>query len=238
MTIENRYVVCPKCGVNYSTLTKHRCFKQDEAPPPPESEGGPDDTKDKGDGKDGQGQPEQGDGQQGEGEGEGQPEQGEGEGQGEGQGEGEGEGEGDGEQEREAPEPQRPEPETPPVAVVVTVLKFAALTADCAKNCSIEVTLNEDGLLVYGNNGDETATATIPWTEFEQRSTLDGEFYVKGVIDEVDRQLADKTPDERKLADLIAEAKVKKAKQEAAKAAKAEAEAPKEAPKPGKKKAA
>jgi hypothetical protein len=229
---ENKYVVCKKCGVNYSTLTKHRCFVQDEAPPPPESEGGPDDNRDAGDGK-----PEQGDGQ-GE-----QPEQGEGQGeQGEGEqeaeGEGEGEGEGDGEQEREAPEPQKPEPETPPVAVVVTVLKFAALTADCAKNASIEVTLNEDGLLVYGNNGDETATATIPWTEFEKRSTIDGEFYVKGVIDEVDRSLADKSSDERKLADLVAEAKAKKAKQEAAKAEKAEAEAPKEAPKPGKRKAA
>jgi len=187
--IENSYVVCPACGVNHSTLVKHRCFKQDEAPPPPESEANEGDGDSGEQGDTGKGKSE------GEGEGEGKPE------------EGEGDGEGDGEEEREAPAPQAPEPETPPVAVVCTVLKFAALTADCAKNGSIEVTLTEDGLLVYGNNGDETAVATIPWGEFEKRSTLDGEFYVKQVIDEVDGKLADPSSDERKLAKLIEEAK-------------------------------
>jgi len=203
--IESTYSTCPKCGVEHSNLVRHKCFVQDEAPPPPESEGTDqgDDQQD-GDGKDGKGKPDKGDGDAG---------QGDGEGEGEGEGDGEGEGEGEGEDEREAPSPQMPEPETPPVAVVCTVLKFAALTADCAKNGSIEVTLSEHGLFVYGNNGDETVTATIPWGEFEKRSTLDGEFYVKSVIDEVDRGLADPTSDERQLAKMIAEAKAKRDKE-------------------------
>jgi hypothetical protein len=196
--IESTYSTCPKCGVEHSNLVKHRCFKQDKAPPPPESEGG-EGGEDRDDSEGGGG---------------GKPQEGDGDGAGGGQGEGEdeGDGEGDGE-EREAPVPREPEPEAPPVAVVVTVLKFAALTADCAKNGSIEVTLNRDGLFVYGSNGDEVVVATIPWTEFEKRSTIDGEFYVKGVIDEVDRALSDKDSDERKLADLIAKAKAKREKE-------------------------
>jgi hypothetical protein len=220
--IESTYSTCPKCGVEHSNLVKHRCFKQDEAPPPPESEGtGEGDDQQDGDQQDGdgKGKPDKGDGQ-GEGDGEGDG--------GEGEGEGEGEGDGEGEAEREAPVPQNPEPEAPPVAVVVTVLKFAALTADCAKNGSVEVTLNADGLFVYGFNGEEVATATIPWTEFENRSTIDGEFYVKSVIDEVDRNLADKDSDERRLAAMVAEAKAKREKEGP----------PKKEPKPKKPKAA
>jgi len=214
--IESDYVNCPKCGVLHSTLVRHKCFVEDEAPPMPESKGGPDDF-------DGGGEDKQ---------------QGEGDGEDESQSEGDGEGEGDGEEEREAPAPQAPEPEAPPVAVVVTVLKFAALTADCAKNGNIEVTLTADGLFIYGHNGDDTATALIPWTEFEKRSTIDGEFHVKSAIDEVDRAMADKDSDEYKLSVLMAEAK---AKRDAKAEAKAKGEVPEEEAEPkkrGKRKAA
>lgn len=228
--IESTYSTCAKCGVHHSNLVKHRCFKQDEAPPPPESKGGDGDSDQLGDDQvEGEGQGE-GDGEgEGEGEGQGQPE-------GEGEGEAEGEGDGDGDGEREAPVPQQPEPEAPPVAVVVTVLKFAALTAQCAKNGNIEVTLTADGLFVYGHNGEDTATATIPWTEFEQRSTIDGEFYVKQVIDEIDRAMADPGSDERKLAAMIAEAREKREAKAKAKAEAPTEEAPKKAR--GKRKAA
>ena len=183
------YKNCPKCGVRHSTLVKHRCFKpeeQKEKPEfddPPPGEGG----EDGGSG----GQPEEKDGQ-GEREGQGES-QGEGEQEGEGEGQGEGEGEGEDEDEQkgegEGPEPQMPEPETPPVAVVCTVLKFAALTAQCA-TALIEVRLKEDGLEVYGHNGEAYGFRIIPWGEFEKRSTLDGEFYVKEVIDELDEELS------------------------------------------------
>ena len=196
--IESTYTDCPKCGVHHSKLVKHRCFKEDEAPPPPESENGGGDTDDKAEG-DRKGGGQGGDGGQGDG-GEGQ-----GEGQGEGDGDGEGEGQGDGE--GEGPKPQPPEPEAPPVAVVCTVLKFAALTGDCAKNGSIEVSLTEDGIMVYGHNGDLTAMAIIPWGEFEKRSTLDGEFYVKEVIDEVDAQLLPPDEDVEKVRRMLEEAK-------------------------------
>lgn len=142
------------------------------------------DSKGKGEGS--------GDGE-GDGEGEGQEKaEAEGEGEAEAKGEGEGEGEeGDGEGEgyREAPEPQMPEPEIPPVIVVVSVLKYAALCAQCAKNGNIEITLVEDGLFVYGHNGDTVAVDTIPWGELELRATRDGQFYVKSVIDGVDAKL-------------------------------------------------
>lgn len=106
--------------------------------------------------------------------------------------EGDEEEEGDGgESGQEAPVPQAPEPETPPVVVVVSVLKFAALTAQCAKNGNIEITLAEDGLFVYGHNGDTVAFDVIPWGELENRATIDGQFYVKGVIDGVDKRLVD-----------------------------------------------
>lgn len=220
------YAVCKKCGVKYSTLTRHKCFKRTvrkatqvdegkikehdlEAGPPTESleehecPTPSEDTEDakgkkhkgkaEGDG-DGEGEKSDGDGdEEGEGEDDGSGQSDEGDGdegeqrQSEGEGEGEGEEEGDGE--GEGPTPQSPDPETPPVAVVCTVLKFAALTAQCAKNGAIGITLEEDGLLVYGQNGDRFSTAIIPWGEFEKRSTIDGEFYVKEIIDGVDEQI-------------------------------------------------
>ena len=138
---------------------------------------------------------------EGEGEGDGQSDGGgdaDGDGEADGQAEGEGKGaeqgegqDGDGEQESEAPEPEAPEPEAPPVAVVCSVLKFAALTAQHAQNGTILVELAEDGLVVYGHNGDLTAHAVIPWGEFEARSTVDGQFYVKAIINEVDAKLAE-----------------------------------------------
>jgi hypothetical protein len=114
---------------------------------------------------------------------EGEGEAGEGEAS-EGEGEaGEGEGEG-------MPEAQLPEPETPPVAVVVTVLKFAALCAQSAENGMIVVEVTEPGLLIYGHDGDErTASETIGWGEFEKRSTLDGEFMVRDAVKAVDAAL-------------------------------------------------
>lgn len=180
------YANCPKCGVRYSKLVKHRCFRPEEQKEKPEFDDPPpgEEGEDGGEG----GKPEEKDGQ-------GEPREGEGEGQGEGEQEGEGDGEGEGEDEDEqkgqgeAPEPQMPEPETPPVAVVCTVLKFAALTAQCA-TALIEVRLKEDGLEVYGHNGEAYGFRIIPWGEFEKRSTLDGEFYVKEVIDELDEELS------------------------------------------------
>lgn len=160
---------------------------------------------------------------EGEDEREGEPD-GEGEGDGEGdeerEGEGEakeregerGEGEGEGKEEREVedeafgPKPQPPEPEAPPVQVVCTVLKFAALCAQCAKNGAVEVSVTEDGLFVYGHNGDLTAYDTLPWGEFEKRSTIDGEYYVKEVIDGVDAKL-NESDDTARLQALIQQAK-------------------------------
>lgn len=205
----SEYKTCPKCAVTYSTLVRHKCFKpedQKEKPKfdnPPEDdsngqdESGKGDSGGKGDSK-GQGgggskgdQQQDGDGQQ-QGDGEGQ--------QGQGQGEGEGEGEGEG-----PPPPQPPEPEALPVVIVCTVLKYAALTAQCAKNGVISVEVSEDGLFVYGHNGEQTAFAVIPWSEFEQRSTVDGEFFVKDVIDSVDEGLIEAT------AEVIEETEVEKA---------------------------
>ena len=193
---KSKYTECPKCRVRHSTLVRHRCFKPEEQKkkPKPDPEhkeydlekGGETESLDR------HGGPEQGEGEgEGEGQGKGQPEQGDGEGGGGGEaGEGEGEGEGEGgEGESEAPEPQPPEPEAHPVAVVCTVLKFAALTAQCAKNGVISVELTEEGLSIYGHNGDNTASAVIPWGEFETRSTVDGQFYVKEVIDQIDEQI-------------------------------------------------
>jgi hypothetical protein len=154
----------------------------------------------------GGGEADEGEGEgQGEGEAEGEAEGGEGQSEGEAEGDGEGEG-GDDEDEENRPQAQPPEPEAPPVVVVCTVLKFAALCAACAKNGSIEVNLAEDGLFVYGHNGDVTAYDTIPWGEFEKRSTIDGEFYVKAVIDNVDGQL-NPADDAAQLKRLIKEAK-------------------------------
>jgi hypothetical protein len=157
-----------------------------------------------------------------------------GEGEGDGEGEDEDEAEGETEAEAEGPQPQAPEPETPPVQVVCTVLKFAALCAQCAKNGSIEITLTEDGLFVYGHNGDMTAYDTLPWGEFEKRSTLDGEFYVKEVIDGVDAKL-NESDDKARLQALIQQAKDGKLD-----TPKEEAKVEKEAgqPKRGKRKAA
>lgn len=172
------YKTCPKCGNEHSTLVRHKCFKKSEAPPPPESEGNPGDGEEGKDPQDGKGKETEGDGQSGEGEGKG-------DGQGDGSGEGGGEGEGEG-----MPDAQPPEPEAPPVAVVCTVLKFAALCAQSAENGMIVVELTENGLLIYGHDGDErTATQTIGWGEFEQRSTLDGEFMVRDAVKAVDSAL-------------------------------------------------
>lgn len=132
----------------------------------------------------------EGEGEQAEAEGEG-TQSGEAEGEAEADGEGEGEAEdGDADGETEAPEPQPPEPDMPAVAVVCTVLKYAALTASCAKNGIITVEVAEEGLFICGHNGDATAFGEMPWSEFEKRSTLDGEFYVKERIDAVDDALA------------------------------------------------
>lgn len=201
------YVTCPKCGVQHSTLVKHRCFKpkeQDEKPKFDKDKGtdgeqgggGTGEGGDTGDGgKEGQdqgagGQPGDGAGEQGEGSGEGKEGDGKAEGEGkQGSGQQQQQQDGEGEGGREAPQPQPPEPETPPVVVVCTVLKFAALCAQCAKNGTVEVSLAEDGLFVYGHNGDTVVFDVIPWGELEKRATLDGEFYVKSVIDEVDDKL-------------------------------------------------
>lgn len=172
------YTVCPKCGVNHSVLVRHRCFKPEPQKDPPKHDPNPGDEEE-GDG-DGKGQPDKG---------EGQPKDGEGEG--DGQGEGEGDGEGDGEGEGEGPAPQPPEPEAPPVAIVCTVLKFAALTAECS-DAYVTVQLAEEGLLIVARKADAVATATIPWGEFEQRSTLDGEYYVKETIDAVATEAIEK----------------------------------------------
>jgi hypothetical protein len=202
MTMSKDYKVCGKCGHRHSVLVPHKCFKakgQDERPEfedPEEGEGGDDKGgAGGGDGADtGQGKG-KGDKGKGKGQGQGQGEaEGEGEGQGQGQGQGEGEGEsqsqsGDDDENDDAPKPKPPEPDAPVVAIVCTVLKFAALTARGAKNGLIEVSLSEAGLCVYGQNGDQTGFAIIPWGEFEQRSTLDGEFYVKEIIDQVDGAL-------------------------------------------------
>ena len=171
------YKVCPKCGINHSTLVRHRCSKQGEAEPS------------KGEGE-------------GEGDGEARAEreaEGQGEGEAEGQGEGEGEGQGEGEAEEgegEAPPPKPPEPEAPPVAVVVTVLKFAALTAASAEVFT-KIEVDASGLIVICLKGDHMATATMAWTEFEQRSTVDGEFWAKDVIDTTAREVLEKADAEQ-----------------------------------------
>lgn len=200
--MSDKYVTCAKCGHDHSVLVPHKCFKTKKKKPP---EFDPLDHEDMGKGgktesldKHKSENPEQGDGDKGE-EGEkgdesdaGDGEEGDGDGdEQDGEGEdGEGrQGEGEGEDEQEAPAPQPPDPSAPPVVIVCTVLKYAALTAQCSKNGVIEVTVNEDGIFVYGHNGDLTAYDTIPWGEFEKRATLDGEFYVKEVIDRVDGQL-------------------------------------------------
>ena len=208
------YVTCPKCGVEHSTLVKHRCFKpkkQEEKPKFDDNQpdgdcqsgggggetggdngqdgtDGPDGQSDGQDGKNGQDGESQSDGQgQSDGQdGDSEPKNGKGQKQ-----KDDGDDEDDGEGGKQAPHPQPPQPKAPPVVIVCTVLKFAALTAQCAKNGNIEITLAEDGLFVYGHNGETVAYDVIPWGELEERATLDGEFYVKGVIDEVDRKLAD-----------------------------------------------
>lgn len=155
-----------------------------------------------GESQQGDGKGDQGDQNEAEGQGEGGQSDGEGEAEGEtktkGQSEGEQrqgkQGDGDGEDsegEGQPPEPQLPDPEMPIVQVICTVLKFAALTAQCAKNGAIEVTLSDEGLMVYGHNGDIFAFDVMPWGEFEKRSTVDGEFYVKDIIDAVDAKLID-----------------------------------------------
>lgn len=210
--MQSDYKVCPKCGVRYSTLTRHRCIKVEMNKPPKfddpkhdefehDGQGGGDtESHDEHGGSDGQGKDGQGkdkSDQQGKGEGQGGgDQQGDDDQQGGGDQQGEdGEDEQEGEGEGEGPTPQAPDPEIPPVAVVCTVLKFAALTAACAKNGNIEITLAEDGLYVYGHNGDLWGHDTIPWGEFEKRSTLDGEFYVKEIIDGVDAKLAPPKPE-------------------------------------------
>jgi hypothetical protein len=204
MPVKSAYKVCPKCKVRHSTLVKHKCFKADKQKDPPKFEavdhdledGGVTESLDRHSG-DGQGEGDEGESEgQGKGEGEGEggdPADGGGESEGQGEGEGEGSGgeaEGEGEEgEGEGPAPQPPEPDAPPVAIVCSVLKFAALTAQCAKNGVITVELTEDGLFVYGYNGDLTASASMPWGEFETRSTIDGQYYVKEVIDGVDAEI-------------------------------------------------
>lgn len=249
---QGTYVTCKKCGVEHSTLVKHRCFKpkaQKEKPKFDDAEkvdgesgggGGEGESGEssaenptEGTGEsngsgEGQGEGEgQGDGQsdgegEGEGEGSGQGQQGEGE---EGQGQ-QGEDEDEGEGQRQAPEPQMPEPEIPPVIVVVSVLKYAALCAACAKNGNIEITLVEDGLFVYGHNGDTVAVDTIPWGELEQRATRDGQFYVKSVIDGVDGKLVSAREEMIAKIAAIPEGKKPEAKVEIEIEAKAEVEKP------------
>lgn len=207
--MSDAYKVCPKCKLRHSALVRHRCAKpkgQDEKPPKSDpidhdlERGGDTESLDRHEnesednGKD-----------EGKGKGRGHAgDKGDGESDDEGEGEGEGGDDGEGEEQEgeegntkadgEGPAPQPPEPDAPIVQIVCTVLKFASLTAACAKNGVIEVTLNEDGIMVYGHNGDIFAFDTIPWGEFEKRSTLDGEFYVKDVIDAVDVKLLEETP--------------------------------------------
>lgn len=227
--MSSKYKVCAKCGIRHSAVVPHKCFKVKKDKPPECEEvehdlekGGP--TKSTGVGGNNPEEPPEGDedktdaepedgGADAEGDAD---DDGEGEDEDEGKGEGDSEGETkDGEAEAEAevegegegPAPQPPEPEAPPVVIVCTVLKFAALTAACAKNGSVEVSLTEDGLFVYGHNGDLTAFETMPWGDFEKRSTVDGEFYVKEVIDGVDAKLAEPSDDAEALKRLIAEAK-------------------------------
>lgn len=180
--MSDEYKVCPKCQIRHSVYVKHICSDAGEAKPPEFDDAPPGDEEGDGDAKSGEGQ------------GEGQSDdQSEGEGQGEGEGEGEGDedGEGEGESEGQAPEPKPPEPEAPPVAVVVSVLKFAALTADCSE-AFVKIELGEHGLMIVAIKGDDMATATVPWGEFEQRSTLDGEYYVKETIDATAREVLEK----------------------------------------------
>lgn len=188
--VKSEYKTCPKCGNEHSTLVRHKCWKKGKAPPPPESGGdeGEGDGDEPRDGE-GKGQETETDSQSGEGEG-----------KGDGQGDGEGEGEGEQEAEGEGmPEAQPPEPEAPPVAVVCTVLKFAALCAQSAENGMIVVELTENGLLIYGHDGDErTASETIDWGEFEKRSTLDGEFMVRDAVKAVDSALIEAEATEAK----------------------------------------
>lgn len=233
-----KYKTCKKCGVRHSAVVPHKCFKVAKDKPPKLDEvehdlekGG--ETESEGVGKNPVDEPAEGKTEsakgetEGEGDGEGEQSEGDGDGEAEGEGEGDGEDEGEGEDEREeegeGPAPQSPEPEAPPVQVVCTVLKFAALCAQCAKYGSIEITLSEDGLFVYGHNGDATAYDTIPWGEFEKRSTLDGEFYVKDVIDGVDRKLNEED-DKARLEALIQQAKDEQKAKPKAKTPEAKAE--------------
>lgn len=199
------YQTCKKCGLRHSTAVRHKCPREKLATPDrpkldneltDPTEGGPGMGSGEG-GEGGEGES-QGEGEgKGQGQGDGEGEQGEGEGQ-DGEGEGEegkpgdqgeeGEG-GEGEERQgEGSGQGSSEPPPPPAAVVVTVLKFAALTAACRESF-INVTLGENGLIVFGQNGDEVAMETIPWGEFEKRSTIDGEYYVKSVIDAVDAKV-------------------------------------------------
>lgn len=202
------YADCPKCGVRHSTLVKHKCFKpeeQKEKPPVEDYEEEADGSGWGGEDGTGKSQDSESDHDQDKGKGKGQSD---GQGKsGQGEQDGEGEGEEEGEAKQKAPQPKPPEKKDPPVVVVCTVLKFAALTAQCAKNGNIELTVTEDGIFVYGYNGDNVAHDTIPWGEFEQRATIDGEFYVKGIIDAVDEKLADPKSDAEALKRAIAKAK-------------------------------
>ena len=173
------YKTCAKCGVKHSTLVKHKCFKPEEQKDKPKFDDVPegDEGNDQGGGGQGEGQGEGG----GQGQGDGQGDQGQGQGDGQGDGEGEGEGEGQG----QSPPPPPP---PPPASVIVTVLKFAALTAASA-TAFIKVEVEERGLVIYAYNGDDFAERVIDWKEFEERSTIDGEYMVKEVIDQVDEEL-------------------------------------------------
>ncbi len=193
-----KYAVCKKCEQRHSTLVRHKCpatvakraAKDCEITEHDIHEGtaGTDlstagDGMGKGDKSEGK-PPEPTDPKDGEGEGEG-------DGKGKGEGDGEGEDDGEGEGEGEGPAPQPPEPEAPPVAVVVTVLKFIALTAESAEAFT-KAELTPEGILIVCLKGDHMATALLPWTEFEQRSTLDGEFWAKEVIDTTAREVLEK----------------------------------------------
>lgn len=188
----SKYKVCDKCGVRHSTLVRHKCFKPEDQKDPPKFDdippGGEDGEGSGGEGggpeqeRDGQGQSDRdSDGDQSEGDGDGEESDQDGEDQ---------QKQKQNQKQQQAPQDQQQqeqEEEIPPVAVVVTVLKFALLTAASVgkeNDLFIEVLLTEAGLLIRGEDDDGSyRTRLIPWAEFEKRATLDGEYYVKETID-------------------------------------------------------
>lgn len=212
--MQSDYKTCPDCGHNYSVLVRHRCFKAPKQKDPPKfddpAEG---DGQGEGEGEgEGEGQNEaegEGQGQQGEGgEGEGQGEDGQGEGESEGEGQSEGEGEGDTEAEQDdeakaegkSGQSEPPPPPEPTAMEMVTLLRFAALTAKDA-TAFVKVEVEYDGLAIFASSGDKFAQVVIPWEELAKQDTQGAEATILTAVKDIDYKITDAEPKDEQAKD-------------------------------------